>query len=337
MRKFKHRLTNNIAVESTSEKNYKVSEPRNFTVPKWIIENSNDWEEITEYPKLNIGVWYKVYYSNEETFHYFKSINNNTGESISPTWKGHKYFSKNVWYTNFKSVEILKDLNEIQEYLPENHIDKIKKDYEILSFCSNDFNNRILKNEYGGGFLDLVSCNTYSEKHCLEWKYKIHSVKRLFDGEIFTVGDKIDSTMSDLGRATSLTNIKLENNKLLFGLRDLGYYPLNTLLKCKKPLFITEDGVEIFENTKFWYVNTKLFDVFSANSDREYCFQPSRHKLFSTKELAEKYIKNNKLQYSLEDIVKCLAAFDKEVNNYEDADYLNLAKKYVDKLESKNG
>lgn len=48
MRKFKHKITGNIAVETISEKNYKVSEPKNFTVPKWIVENSNDWEEIVE-------------------------------------------------------------------------------------------------------------------------------------------------------------------------------------------------------------------------------------------------------------------------------------------------
>lgn len=48
MRKFKHKITNNMAVETSSEKNYKVSQPRNFTIPKWIIENSNDWEEIKE-------------------------------------------------------------------------------------------------------------------------------------------------------------------------------------------------------------------------------------------------------------------------------------------------
>lgn len=48
MKKFKHKITGYIAAETTSEKNYKVSEPKNFTIPKWIVENSNDWEEIIE-------------------------------------------------------------------------------------------------------------------------------------------------------------------------------------------------------------------------------------------------------------------------------------------------
>jgi hypothetical protein len=52
MRKFKHKITGYIATETSSEKNYKVSEPKNFTIPKWIVENSNDWEEVKEYPKI---------------------------------------------------------------------------------------------------------------------------------------------------------------------------------------------------------------------------------------------------------------------------------------------
>jgi hypothetical protein len=47
-KKYKHKITGNIAVETTTEKNYKVTEPRHFTIPKWVVENSNDWEEIVE-------------------------------------------------------------------------------------------------------------------------------------------------------------------------------------------------------------------------------------------------------------------------------------------------
>ena len=47
MKRYRHKETGNIAVETSSEKNYKVSEPQNFTIPKWIVENSKEWEEIT--------------------------------------------------------------------------------------------------------------------------------------------------------------------------------------------------------------------------------------------------------------------------------------------------
>jgi len=48
MKKYKHKITGNIAVETNSGNNYKVSEPKSFTIPKWIVENSSDWEEIEE-------------------------------------------------------------------------------------------------------------------------------------------------------------------------------------------------------------------------------------------------------------------------------------------------
>jgi len=49
MKKYKHKITGNIAIETNSGKNYKVSNPKNFTIPTWIIKSSNDWEEVIEY------------------------------------------------------------------------------------------------------------------------------------------------------------------------------------------------------------------------------------------------------------------------------------------------
>ena len=46
MKRYRHKETGNIAVETSSGKNYKVSEPQNSTIPKWIVENSKEWEEI---------------------------------------------------------------------------------------------------------------------------------------------------------------------------------------------------------------------------------------------------------------------------------------------------
>ena len=48
MKKYKHVKTGNIAEETNSGKNYKVFEPKHFTIPKWIIENSNEWKEVIE-------------------------------------------------------------------------------------------------------------------------------------------------------------------------------------------------------------------------------------------------------------------------------------------------
>jgi hypothetical protein len=49
MRKFKHKNSNSI-VSGDSEKGYKLE--TDYWLPTWIVENSNDWEEIKEFPKI---------------------------------------------------------------------------------------------------------------------------------------------------------------------------------------------------------------------------------------------------------------------------------------------
>ena len=49
MRKFKHKNSNSI-VSGDSEKGYRLE--TGYYLPTWIVENSNDWEEIKEFPKI---------------------------------------------------------------------------------------------------------------------------------------------------------------------------------------------------------------------------------------------------------------------------------------------
>jgi len=231
-KKYKHKITGFIATETTTEKNYRVSEPKNFTVPKWIIEDSNDWIEIVE------------------------------------------------------------------------------KDYEILSFISitnSIFNKNSKDNTFGN------NCNNC--KDLLNDKgFKIHSVKRLSDGEIFTIGDKVDfngcgvSTLKEMHISTAKSD---EGKNILCFVPDSIYlgkwWNINELIKAPIPLFTTEDGIDIFEENHYpiytvydksfdmslntakgsqmWYQNEKNISVFGINP---HC------KAFSTKEKAEEYALMNK-------------------------------------------
>lgn len=57
-KQYKHKTTGHIAKQTNSGKNYKVSYPQNYTIPTWIIENSNDWEEIPiDYKELSLEDW----------------------------------------------------------------------------------------------------------------------------------------------------------------------------------------------------------------------------------------------------------------------------------------
>lgn len=243
------------------------------------------------------------------------------GDVIEETERGDRYTGHN--YNFFGNPSLF----------PEFWEEVVEKDYEILSF-KNIGSDTLMDKRSNGKF---VHCDTpgngiYTEKQLLKNEgtslfgikpkgYAIYSVKRLSDGEIFAIGDKIDSTLSDLGRATKLTGFKVleKNNRLVVGLRDLGYYPLNTILVVKKPLFTTEDGVEIFKNDE------KLFEVILNNFhineniplaacndflDKRNDGYPS--KVFSTKQAAEEYILMNKPCLSINDLQKI-----KIVDNYD--------------------
>ena len=81
--------------------------------------------------------------------------------------------------------------------------------------------------------------------------------------------------------------------------------------KAKQPLFTTEDGVDIFEGDKVYYIETNdtTENSFKVN---EYTIQYSGRFLsdntlhsFSTKEKAEEYILLNKPVLSLNDVMDC--------------------------------
>ena len=109
----------------------------------------------------------------------------------------------------------------------------VKKDYEILSVITN--NNK---------FIEKV----YNQDATIEPYWKIHSVKRLSDGEIFTIGDKV------VGYNNSIAKIKtidlVGEISLNIGTDKSEGFSLKNLKKVKQPLFTTEQRSEIEEIIK---------------------------------------------------------------------------------------
>ncbi len=54
MKTYKHKFSGNIAQEINSSENYIVTEPQNFTIPKWIVEEGGDWEEVKVAPEYEV-------------------------------------------------------------------------------------------------------------------------------------------------------------------------------------------------------------------------------------------------------------------------------------------
>lgn len=193
------------------------------------------------------------------------------------------------WYITNDSQLFPK--NEVENF-PKFWEKVIEKDYEILSMCDNNsLNICFIENE-------LQSKSLYHDG------FNIHSVKRLSDSEVFTVGDEYEFGIITGFHITG-HGIFLENKNC--------YH--SCLLKLankvkKKPLFTTEDGVDIFEGDKFWYVTKDLIVYMdkcnSMTGGKIVAHSKLGDKYFSTKEKAEEYILMNKRLLSYNDVITIL-------------------------------
>ena len=214
-----------------------------------------------------------------------------------------------------------------------------EKDYEILSFIKNSFSAKgyIKTRNADGKFIwELTNTLDIEERLLDSDKFDIHSVKRLSDGKVFTIGDEIKTCVSDT--YASIYGFKIVNNSLQINhthayLLDKQYPKtpsgchLYLISKKKKSLFTTEDGVEVIpkENGEFRYWSLKLnnWKISAAphilNSNKiipiptEELLRCCNELRFSSKEAAEEYVLMNRKEFSINDFEKLGA--DKELIN----------------------
>lgn len=167
------------------------------------------------------------------------------------------------------------------------------KEYQILSVCTHT---------YFGISSSSIDIEAFEEDRESASEYTIESVKRLSDGEIFTVGDKIDCK----GWFGNIVKIeKCQNNELeIFQQHHIDSYKykslsIQELIKFKVPLFRTKDGVEIFEGNPVYGVSKDfqlLYMSYAVKSDNDFV------KTFSTKEKAKEYVLMTKPCLSIREI-----------------------------------
>lgn len=186
-------------------------------------------------------------------------------------------------------------------------------EYEILSFI--DMNN--------GNIFDDIKWSVYfkdkmyyskvtdtwvNEKHGKN--YVIHSVKRISDGQIFTIGDRVKY----YNRYTAINKIYYnEHSQLSFKVEGTeapltGVFMENNLhfKKINKPIFITEDGVELYQGDEINSVHKETL-VLNCNTNEsgivgDNFISNDKYLYFSTKKAAEKYILLNKHRFSIQEI-----------------------------------
>jgi hypothetical protein len=214
-----------------------------------------------------------------------------------------KYRLKKIYPGSPKLGEIkLESLGYNQKNYPEFWEEVKEKDYEILKTCP----------------IEGI----------------IYSIKRLSDGEVFTVGDKVDGPC---GRNQKTVKISTEwiyyfDNKY----KTTYTYRLEEINHSKEPLFVTEDGKGIFHERIPVVIYSKLTQkqlysgLYFKSLHPQFTYtQPL---FFAKKENALAWVEENKPQYSKKQVINILKGFDKEINEfmYEDGEleYSEYIEKY---------
>jgi len=126
-----------------------------------------------------------------------------------------------------------------REY-PEHWEEVIESDYEVLEIS--------WKDKMGIHVYDMNMGASLSDR--LYAEYKIHSVRRLSDGEVFTIGDKVQVNNKGLTKEIKEIHIYQTVHFSLW-FTHTNCFTTNPgpdeIYKVKKPLFTTEAGEKIYE------------------------------------------------------------------------------------------
>lgn len=134
--------------------------------------------------------------------------------------------------------------------------------------------------------------------------YTILSVKRLSDGEVFTVGDKIKVT--ECGSIKNVDGIIIKDGSTFLTegawiLYNTGMCHLDGVIKIQQLIFLTHDGKDIFEGDTVWYVNKESLNLDHFRTHVNVTFRSDINAYFLTKAAAENYLVQKSHTLSIED------------------------------------
>ena len=135
-------------------------------------------------------------------------------------------------------------------------------------------------------------CSRENFKFC-----KIHSVKRLIDGEVFAIGDEVDGKNNNSPFGVKIEAFHILHEQMFVFYEDTNI-SLDVLQKVKKPIliFTTEDGVGIYHGDNYYcHVHTETFEFQESQGAQYYASGKAKNvKYFSSKNAAKEYILMNK-------------------------------------------
>ena len=311
--KYKHKTTGNIAELTQSGKNYKVTQPQNFTIPSWIIENSEDWEPMNvDYPLEYKDLRGNGYYTTEFTY--------SNSQTSQYTFK----FGSNLWYNHSNG----KIITENSTFTPINgfHNFRVATDFEKFPILEKENGYRIIgmqisddisvlnaQRQLNGTFqchpLDSKDTDGSSFKSMLESGWVISRVIRDYDKQIFELGDTFQGGVNGrVGKIIEMHFTNSMNGILITGKVNDDLEVVEDLQYCiagtgSEPLFFSDDKVEIRKDN--WYFGiTENYSIFKAKAS-EHCTN-QYIKRFSNESVAKDFVIRNRPCLSLEEISKML-------------------------------
>jgi hypothetical protein len=186
---------------------------------------------------------------------------------------------------------------------PEFWKEVVELDYEILSYVKKD-NPKCHTIKRRGG-----------ERHDEFWNIRV--VKRLSDGEIFKLGDVIKTYKNSPNHRINSISLATGQDSLFQGIwirYDGGSQQFSNTIKVKDKLFTTEDGVDIYMDDRFWFIERDGYRIFNVEAISSSGKNPLT-RYFSTEEAAQKYLLKNKECLSLDDIRRTLSLTAPQINS----------------------
>ncbi len=163
---------------------------------------------------------------------------------------------------------------------------------------------------------EILKCESISGRGNYLKYQGISSVKRVSDGEVFNIGDKIDSgyvVVEKHNRYIKGFEINEFGFTVICSIKNASH-KLENIYHDKTPLFTTEDGVGIYEGSPYYFVCKRSFSKENLLSASINAGKDLGFKYFSTNRAAEEYILMNKPCLSIQDIEN-ISHWDNLVNN----------------------
>jgi len=226
----------------------------------------------------------------------------------------------------------------MEEFKKSKQQNTIQKDWEIMSFMYQD---RIVMDKDEEGRFGVPDFCVYEEDLIRSPLHKIHSVKRISDGKVFSIGDVIDEK----------TICEFEVNEDWSGGMFVSFYGSKNKSsiswlpkKVKQPLFKTEDGIDVYEGDRYYVVIEKDgfgYETFAVAWHGQGGIESANYKnaakFFSDKEKANEYILMNKPVLSVNDVISkirrcCDGAFSENTDGWDFTDKVSDLVKQVQEL-----